>query len=327
MRANRSLANGVLARSSCILEQQWAKIGQNIGIIMELDRIIAELETYTGKFPRLALARAIEEREAITPLLLATLQKWTSNLEELVERPNYFLHIYALYLLAQFKEVQAYPIIIEFFSVPGETALDVVQDVATEDLGRILASVSNGDIEPIKQLIENRQINEYIRSAALDTLIILVIREVITKEVVIEYFQELFSTRLEREYSYVWTNLVMDSAIVAPLQLKQQIDLAFELDLVDRMFFNLEDVDYYLQLGREASLDELRAQKHYSTIEDPIGELERWHCFQDQFPNGAASNSFRPQNSANLKTVAPDKKKAQGKMQKQARKNNRSKKR
>ena len=52
---------------------------------MELTEIIAELENYTGKLPRQALERAIEEREVITPVLLETLEKWKDNLEELLE--------------------------------------------------------------------------------------------------------------------------------------------------------------------------------------------------------------------------------------------------
>jgi hypothetical protein len=191
---------------------------------MELTEIIAELENYTGTFPRLALERSIAEQEAITPWLLATLEEWKSKLEELSERPNYFLHIYAMYLLAQFKESQAYLPIVEFFSVPGEIAMDVTGDLVTEDLGRILASVCDGNIEPIQQLIENRQANEYVRSSALSSLIILVVQGAIDREVVIKYFEELFSSRLEQEYSFVWTKLVTESAALAPLQLKQQID-------------------------------------------------------------------------------------------------------
>jgi hypothetical protein len=191
---------------------------------VELTEIITELENYTGTFPRLALERAIAEQEAITPLLLATVKEWTSKLEELSELPDYFLHLYAMYLLAQFKESQAYLPIVEFFSVPGDLSMDVTGDLVTEDLGRILASVCDGNIEPIQQLIENRQANEYVRSSALSSLIILVVEGTLDREVVIEYFDELFSTRLEREYSSIWTNLVMESAALAPLHFKEQID-------------------------------------------------------------------------------------------------------
>jgi hypothetical protein len=295
---------------------------------MELTEIIAELENYTGTFPRLALERAIAERVAITPILLATVEQWKSKLEELAERPNYFLHIYAMYLLAQFRESQAYQPIVEFFSVPGEISMDVTGDLVTEDLGRILASVCDGNIEPIQQLIENRQANEYVRSSALSSLIILVLRGAIDRQVVIQYFEELFSTRLEGEDSYIWTKLVMESAFIAPIELKQQIDRAFDAGLVDEFFFGRDDVDYYINLGQEASLNELRDRKHYTSIEDTISEMEWWNCFQAKKPKESARNTFgigdlslSPQ-----KIAMPSKKKSQVKMQKQARRKNRSKK-
>jgi hypothetical protein len=295
---------------------------------MELTEIIAELENYTGAFPRLALEQAIAEQAAITPILLATVEEWKSKLEELSENPNYFLHVYAMYLLAQFRESQAYQPIVEFFSVPGEISMDVTGDLVTEDLGRILASVCDGNIEPIQQLIENQQANEYVRSSALNSLVILVVRGTLDREVAIEYFEELFSTRLEREYSSIWTNLVMESAVLAPLQLKQQIDRAFDADLVDEFFFSREDVDYYVNLGREASLNELRDRKHYTLIQDTISEMEWWNCFQDKKLKESNRNPFgtRDLSLSPQKIATPTKKKAQGKMQKQARRKNRSKK-
>ncbi len=295
---------------------------------MELTEIITALENYTGTFPRLALERAIAEREAITPLLLATVAEWKSKLEELSERPNYFLHLYAMYLLAQFKESQAYQPIVEFFSVPGEISMDVTGDLVTEDLGRILASVCDGKIEPIQQLIENRQANEYVRSSALSSLIILVVQGTLDREVVIKYFEELFSTRLEQEYSSIWTNLVIESAVLAPLQLKQQIDRAFDADFVDEFFFSREDVDYYINLGQEALLNELRDRKHYTLIEDTVSEMEWWSCFEGKKLKASTSNPFgtRDLSPSHQKIGTSSKKKSQTKMQKQARRKNRSKK-
>ena len=255
---------------------------------MKLTEIIAELENHKGQFPREALARAIEEREAITRVLLETLEKWKDNLEGLIDMPDYFLHIYALYLLAQFKEPKAYPLIIEFFSAPGKISQGVTGDLVTEDLPRILANVSNGNIEPVKQLIENPQINEYVRSAALRSLVVLVVQGVIPRELVIEYFEELFKTLLEQEHSsepepsFIWTDLVSNSVRLYPLELKEYIDQAFELDLIELLFICQEDIDYYLKQGKDAILEELRQDRHYSLIEDTISELEEWYCFQEE---------------------------------------------
>jgi hypothetical protein len=301
---------------------------------MELTEIIAELENYTEKFPRQALEEAIEKREAITPLLLATLEKWKDNLEELLELPDYFLHIYALFLLAQFKETHAYPLIIEFFSTPGDTALDVTGDVVTEHLGRILATVSDGNIDPLKQLIENSQVNEFVRGAALHSLMVLVAQRIISRELVIEYFEELFGARLEKEPNsetepnYFWTDLVVNSARLYPLELKPQIDQAFESDLVDLFFVNYKDIEYYLELGLDATLNQLRDNSHYSLIEDTISEMEGWACFREKRlkqtrnkPLGLGNLNLSPQKKSNQ-----SKKKAKKKMQKKARQKNRSKK-
>ncbi len=81
-------------------------------------------------------------------------------------------------------------------------ALLSVYDVVTGDLGRILASVSEGNIEPIKEIIENQKINEYVRSAALEALLVLVAQAVISREQVIQYYAELFSNIGREEYDY-----------------------------------------------------------------------------------------------------------------------------
>ena len=274
---------------------------------------------------------------AITPLLLETLEKWKDNLEELLELPDYFLHIYALFLLAQFQEPKAYPLIIEFFSAPGKISQDVTEDVVTEDLARILASVSNGNIEPLKQLIENPQINEYVRSAALQSLLVLVAQGIISRELVIEYYAELFTTRLEQERSYdqepsyIWTNLVFNSAILYPLELKEHIDQAFESDLIDPFFIAQEDVDYYLKQGKDATLEELRKDRYYSLIEDTISELERWYSFPEEKPKikrpkPRGIGKLEPYTEKKSNSKNKNKKRAKNKMQKQARRKNRSKK-
>ena len=79
-----------------------------------------------------------------------------------------------MYLLAQFHEPAAYPPLVKFFSTPGELALDLTGDVVTEDLDKILASVCWNDLAPIKQIVRDPSINEFIRNAALRSMLVLV---------------------------------------------------------------------------------------------------------------------------------------------------------
>jgi hypothetical protein len=130
---------------------------------MDIPEILKQLEVNEGTFPREAVAQASTQREAMTPELLRILEYAHQNIEDIAERPDYFAHIYAMYLLAQFRERRAYPLIFDFFSVHGDIAVDTTGDVATEDLGRILASVSCGDTSLMTSLVENEQVRRSSR--------------------------------------------------------------------------------------------------------------------------------------------------------------------
>ncbi len=293
---------------------------------MQLEEILSELKNYTGTFPRLALERAIESKSAITPFLLATLESCTNNLEMLLEDSDYILHLYALYLLAQFREKSAYPLIIKFFSVPGDIAMDVTGDVVTEDLGRIIASVFDGNLDPIKQLVENQQVNEFIRSAALNSLIVLVAQSIISREQVIQYFEELFLTKLEKKPDLIWSNLVINSCELCPIELKKYIDEIFEQGLIDELFIEQDDVDDSLLEGVSSALTKLHNDPHHSLINNAVSEMKSWACFHQEklktnygiFPD---SSSF----TKSSKTAKPQGNKKR-KMQKKARRKNRTKK-
>ena len=295
---------------------------------MELNEILSALENISRKFPHLAVEQAIAQQEAITPLLLKALEEAKTNIEEIDENPAYYLHIFALYLLAQFREPRACPLVVDFFSIPGEITLDLTGDLVTEHLGRILASVYNGDLNLIKQLIEDPEVNEYVRGSAVTSLLILVLQGVIAREEMIQYFQELFSTP-EKDESYFWTDLAYESAKLCPTEeLLQLIEQTSEAGIVDSSVIQRDRVDHYLELGPEGALNELREDPNYTLVEDTVAEMEWWACFQEEKPKSTSKipRSLKglvdfPQSSKNK---AQKKKKRQA--QKQSRKKNRSKK-
>lgn len=294
---------------------------------MQIEEILSELENTTLKFPVVAIERAREEREAITPRLLSTLEELSNNLEELLEKSDYILHLYAFYLLAEFREPLASPVIIKFFSVPGEIALDLTGDLVTEDLGRILASVNDGNIEPIKQLIENKDVNEYVRGAALKSLLVLVAQDKIPREQVIQYYQELFSNLGGEEDYYIWTILVINSAELCAVELNEEINRVFEEDLVDQFFIDQEDVNDSFQQGREVALNKLRENPRYSFIKDAISEMKDWTCFRPTESRKEQSTTvFVYREGASFSSSKKGKNQAKKKMQKQSRRKNRSKK-
>lgn len=245
-------------------------------------------------FPREALIEVINNRDEAIPHLLGILEYSIENIDRLIMDDGYFAHIYAMYLLAQFKEKKAYPLFIKLFSIPGEIVLDFTGDVVTEDLGKILHSVCNGDIEPVKSLIENITANDYVRAAAFECLLISVATGQNSRSEIMTYFKELFNGKLEREHSHVWDALVINSYYLYPEEVFDDIKRAYDEELVDSFFIGFESVRNAMENGREEALQRIAPlmRNKCRPIEDAVKEMEGWVCFE-QPENKKSSNSAK----------------------------------
>jgi hypothetical protein len=246
---------------------------------MNVEEIIERLKFYDGTFPRQALKEAVARREQITPVLLQILEEAAHNIEDVYEQEDYMAHIYAMFLLAQFREKRAYPLLVDLFSAPGDISLEATGDVVTEYLSRMLASVCCGDVSLIKQLAENEAADEYVRNAALESQVCLVATGQMAREDVLAYYKSLFESSLSKQPSHFWDGLVSCCTDLYPEEIYPQIKQAFEADLIDEWVIDLDFVDEHLSLGREEVLSRLQGDR-YKLIENTVEELESWACFQ-----------------------------------------------
>ena len=266
---------------------------------MELDRILKDLSFYTEKFPRRAVEEAIKAEEEITPKLLEILENTIEKAKNGSGSSNAMGHLYALYLLSQFREKRAYPLTIELFSLPGDIVEDLLGDSLTEDGSRMLASVCSGNLEPMRSLVENEEAYEYARGAALEAILNVEINRG-NRQNLIEYYKDLFR-RLPRNFDYIWCYLVSCCADIYPEELYDEIKQAFQDDLVDEWWINLEDIKRTLKKTKENVLDELKNSKKLKPIENTVEEMEWWATFQAEIPSKSkpvqteySSRSFAP---------------------------------
>ena len=248
---------------------------------MTIPEILSQLERYTGVFPRAALKEAIEQREAITPELLRILEEARANLEAIAQDEEYMALFFAVYLLAQFREERAYPLLVAFCSADQKLVHRLMGDVTTEDLDRILASVCHGDTSLIEQMVENRELDEYVRAAALESWIVLFTEGEKSRDEVIAYFRGLFHGRLERDFNFAWDNLVLCSCKLYPAELMPEIKQAYADRLVEPAFLSAHNVMDYLAAGEAATLAKLKNDPRHHFIGDTVKELESWASFRE----------------------------------------------
>ncbi|NLI93451.1 MAG: DUF1186 domain-containing protein [Peptococcaceae bacterium] len=250
---------------------------------------IQEIAYNYGTFPKKELQELIDHRDEVIPDLLAVLENTCENAEVLAEDEDYFAHIYAMFLLAQFREPKAYPLIYRLLHNSSETLEHLLGDFLCEGLPQVLASVCDGNIEPLQQIIENPQMYEYVRSSALSSLVILVAWELKSREEIAAYFLSLFQGKLEREYSYVWSALAIESCHLYPFEMTDEIKRAYEDELIDPFIISYDDIQETLDSGKEAAINDLYQNKNntYRLIDNTVEELENWACFSgmdEDFP-------------------------------------------
>ncbi len=246
--------------------------------MMKMDNILSELLHNRGHFPREAVEEAIRRREEITPHLRRALQEAVERPVGSKEEEESFLPLYAMFMLAQFRDRRAFTLIVEMCKLPRESLDVLIGDTITEGLPRIIASVFDGDTKPIKSVIENSSIDEYVRGSAIRSLSILAHEGVIARAEVIAYFTELFRDRLERESSHVWDELASEAVNLYAKTLADDIRGAYEEGLLWPGYMQPEEVDQVFAMQEEAVLARSK-KRHKGLIDDVVEEMHWWACF------------------------------------------------
>jgi len=240
------------------------------------------LEINTGVFPREALETAIALRQEIVPDLLGFIAFAHDNARQICDDPgNHFMgHLYAMFLLSQFRETGAYAPIVDLLNSSDARAVHaIVGDTITEDMHRILPSVWDGNDAPIRSLITNAQADEYARGAAIQSFVTMVSTGQKPRDEVIKYYRALFQGGLEREYSHVWNELVSCATDLNPRELFDDIQKVYEEELLDPGYIAIKEIEREKDLPVETSLSRLSLQGNFTLIDDTIAEMEDWACF------------------------------------------------
>jgi hypothetical protein len=258
---------------------------------MTVPQILSELKLYTGHFPKEAMLAAIEQREAITPELLRVVEAVAQDPAEFANRKDYMLHLFAFFLLAQFRETRAYLPIVKIFSAPGNITSDLAGDTITEGLNQIFASVYDGNPAPLRELIENKDAYEFVRNAAIESLLILEKVGKIPRADVIDYFRALFHGKLEPTPSYAWDGLIGAVADFPAPELMPEVREAYERGLASPRVATIEDIEQAI-----ASPKPWRMEKR-CLITDAIAEMQWWAAFKPATPPSRAFPKYEPKSS------------------------------
>jgi len=265
--------------------------------------ILANFQSFEGKFPEQAIKDALESKEKITPHLYEFLERTLVDLAkptdiEAISDESWYSLTFALFLLSTFREKASFPKIIQLCQHEPEVVDWLLGDIITEDLHRILGSTFDGNLKLLRELIENKNADEFVRNAGIKALVLLYKNHTLTRQELLDYFAELFEA-LKDDDSYVINGLIGCCCDIFPGELYSEIKAASERHDIDPISIDLPWVDRIMAGGQEEALSKLKQDNHYTLIDDPIKDLESWACFRGK-PEESESNIFYSRAKSNI---------------------------
>ena len=245
---------------------------------MEINEIVEKLKYYTPELPKEAIREALKQKEAITPKLLEMLEYTKKNLEKIYnEEDNFFGYNYAYFILAEFKEPKAFPYLIDLLNKDEEIVEYIIGDDYPGYVPRLLASTYNGDDTSLFDIIENKEINEFVRSSTLQTFAILYLYGVKDRKFIVDYLKRLLDKKEEKDNSYLYEEIIQEVCNLKLTELTEKID---------KILYMIEN-DVEREELKNTLIDESRINRNlypfkpfYEYIYDTVGIMEEWQCFR-----------------------------------------------
>jgi hypothetical protein len=261
--------------------------------------LIESIKYNNGTFPRNELEQIIECKEEAIPYLLQIMNELKEDYRKVIDRPSRIDFIYSYYLLAQFQVKELFPIMVDLLSMPSDICENIFGDAITEDMGRILASVYNGEIELLFSLIENTEANEYARGQALISLVVLVFNGQLSREFVIDYFKQLLRDKLTDTSYYFNAEIVCCCDDLYPEEVYADIGRLYEEELVEEIVIGMDSINKTLRRTKEEVLQSNQQDYRFQFITDTIKELQGWACFhQERYKPSTKSFSKKDRSGA-----------------------------
>jgi hypothetical protein len=250
------------------------------GIAAELSRIVADLDEAGNRLPTKAIEEAREHRDAMIPKLIEVLRGVTSAARtgDIEEGQA---HFFAIFLLTEFRAEEAFPVMLEAFSLPGELPFDLFGDAVTSTLARILALFAGDRPEVADALIRNSELNEYVRWEAAQYYVHLVRDQRLTRDEAVERLRQHLCWAVAEKDEAVIGGLICVLISFAPEEALADIEEAYRLGLVDEGLVGLGTVERSIAEGEEYVRKELERCPE-TGIADTIEELRHWASFAEK---------------------------------------------
>ncbi len=249
----------------------------------EVQKAMIEITHMSGKFPEEAFRVITENRSEAIPCLREAVDYAVRNGEELDE--DYQLHFYALYLLGEFQDRDSFSRIMKLVSLPRDTVDYLIGDCITSGLKDILYNTYDGNMELLKKSIQNRDIDEFVRSAMLDVMGQLYLDDILEESELKDFLKQ--NVYDGKEYDYIYNSIGYMICQCHFFDMLPEIRYLFDQNLIDEM--SMGKYDSYVDAMFEYREDEgefCKTPFHAADV------LRHWAMFSESEDAGFDGKDF-----------------------------------
>lgn len=245
----------------------------------KIREVLKGFREFDGVYKQELVDEAIELKGEIIPYLIEVLENVRAEPNRYIEDPDRWDHIYAVMLLGHFREPRAHNVMVDIFSLPDRLANDVFGDIVTEDLPAILMRTCGGSLDQIKSLALNRKADDFCRASALHAMAYSVIEGITTREVILSFYETLFTGHEAEKHSDFWGLLACIVYELYPEEVMETINRAYEDGLIHPEMIGHNDFKKALARGKEECLADLKRNYERSSLDDVHKSMSWWACF------------------------------------------------
>ena len=248
---------------------------------MEPEKILHEL-TYADGLPREALKAASAQRVEMLPLFLDEIETYLALEPAARAKPTPLFFIF--HLLGEWREKAAYRPLARLLRLPRRDVDTIFGDGITTTSHRVMASVFDGDPQPLYDIILDPNADEFIRAGMCEALAMVTVRGELDRAVAGRFLRDAFMELKPQRQNYVWVGWQSAIAMLGMTDLKLLVKKAFDRGFIDSHVLGFDHFEEDLRQGIDHPGEPRLPDDRDSTLfGDTVEELSGWYCFTEQY--------------------------------------------
>jgi uncharacterized protein len=248
---------------------------------MQPDEVVQALATAGIDLPRDAMQWALDHWEQVAPRLLGVLEAYAEGTDRSDDAASAVFFI--AHLVGEKGDARAFAPLCRL--ARDEDALETaLGDATTETLSRILISTYDGDLDALKEVVEDEEADDLVRSGALEAMAYLTATGHIPRENMEDYLWRLHREMRPRDENYVWVGWATAAALLGFGGFVDKVRDAIRRKWVPFLTIDYAYFEETLRLSR-SDPDGMAGfeRQRLGPFIDAIAELSGWHAFSEEY--------------------------------------------